>query len=89
MQDVEAREAYFPEEQMMQEDAVVGSLAYFPASQLRHKESPTWREGVAASSARYRPEGQFVQLSSAVPVVSTVVYLPAAHMSHDVLGECE
>ena len=45
----------------MQEDAVVGSLAYFPVSQLGQAERSAWREGVEASSVMYRPAGQSVQ----------------------------
>ena len=72
MHEVEATEEYFPEEQMMQEDAVVGSLARVPASQLRQAERPTWREAVESSSVMYRPEGQFMQESSVAPAVSMV-----------------
>ena len=36
---VEANVEYFPKEQVTQDDAVVGSFAFFPASQLKQDAS--------------------------------------------------
>ena len=77
---VEANVEYFPKEQVTQDDAVVGSFAFFPASQLKQDASSAWRDAVMASSVMYFPDGQLVQL-----VETAAEYFPEEHIVQAVL----
>ena len=72
---------YFPEEQVMQEDAMVRSLAYFPASQLRQSSMLSCKVVEEASSVMYRPVGQLVHEEEPAEE-----YFPEEQVSHDVLS---